>query len=291
MISTRARNGLQIPKIVWLSSYPKSGNTWFRSFLSALFYGEVDINNLLSDGHFSSLTFYTRINDIDCRMLTHQEMQLMIPESLRLYCKHISSMQFMKTHDAYQLNDKGEPIFDTEASHKVLHFVRNPLDVVASFANHLNQSLDKAIDLMNHPQGSLVPMVKNGHHFTHQMTQLMLDWSSHIASWLNQSELEVHLMRYEDSKVDTFKAFKTALEFLELSFSDEQIQAAIDLVAFEKLQRQEQERGFVERQDIDGTFFRKGKVGGWKEELSEKQVERIIDMHGDVMERFNYKPE
>jgi len=279
---------LKIPKFVWLSSFPKSGNTWFRSFLSALMYGEVDINQLNSDGHFSSIPTYSLMHDIDCRMLTSDEMFVQIPHSLRAYCEKVKTLQFFKVHDAYRHNIEGKPIFPKDVTHKVFYLVRNPLDVAASYANHLSTTIDNAIIQMNNPKGSLVPMADAGHHHTTQLYQLMYDWSGHVKSWLDQKELDVHVIRYEDMKKDSLQTFSKAMESLGCQFTQEQIKAAIDLTAFEKLKQQEEEKGFRERAKVDGTFFRKGKVGGWKEELTIAQIQNIKEVHGEVMERLGY---
>ena len=279
---------LRIPKFVWLASFPKSGNTWFRSFLSALMYGKVDINQLRSDGHFSSIITYSNLHDIDCRMMSSDEMFLHIPNSLRAFCKKISTLQFFKVHDAYRCNVEEIPIFPKDITYKVFYLVRNPLDVVASYANHLDTTIENAIKMMNNPKGSLVPIANAGHHHTTQLYQLMYDWSGHVKSWLDQKELDVHVIRYEDMKKQPFETFSKAMASLGCSFSDEQIQVAIDLTTFEKLKQQEEEKGFRERANVDGIFFRKGKVDGWKEELTTEQVQIIKNTHGEVMNRLGY---
>jgi len=279
---------LKIPKFVWLASFPKSGNTWFRSFLSALMYGQVDINQLKSDGHFSTIPLYSNLHDIDCRMLSSDEMFLQVPDSLRAYCENAQTLQFFKVHDAYRHNVAGIPIFPKDVTHKVFYLVRNPLDVAASYANHLGTTIDNAIKQMNNPNGSLVPLADVGHHHTTQLYQLMYDWSGHVQSWINQKELDVHLIRYEDMKKAPLETFSQAIASLGCDFSEAQIQAAIDLTSFEKLKEQEKEKGFRERAKVDGTFFRKGQVGGWKEELTAAQIQNIKDHHGAVMEELGY---
>ena len=59
-----------LKKIVWLASYPKSGNTWFRAFLTALFNPgnpEVDINNLYQSTIASSRQLFDEMTGVSHR--------------------------------------------------------------------------------------------------------------------------------------------------------------------------------------------------------------------------------
>ena len=67
-----------------------------------------------------------------------------------------------------------------------------------------------------------------------------------------------------------------------------EILKALELSSFEELQRQEKEHGFKEKSPSSDMFFRKGEVGSWREELTQKQVKHVIQDHKEVMRRFNY---
>ena len=68
-------------KIVWLASYPKSGNTWFRAFLTTLLNeGELDINEMKTDGIFSSRQILEAFTDLDSTYLYADEVKTLIPE-------------------------------------------------------------------------------------------------------------------------------------------------------------------------------------------------------------------
>ena len=64
-------------KIVWLASYPKSGNTWFRIFLSHLIMDHdlhfVNVNNQLYTPISSAREILERYTGFESSLLTHDE--------------------------------------------------------------------------------------------------------------------------------------------------------------------------------------------------------------------------
>ena len=82
--------------------------------------------------------------------------------------------------------------------------------------------------------------------------------------------------------------FEKAVRFSGLEYEGEETLKALELSSFEELQRQEKESGFTEKSSSSDMFFRKGEVGAWREELTEKQAECVINNHRIVMQRFGY---
>ncbi len=274
-------------KLLWLASYPKSGNTWFRSFMSALFVGDLDINNLLTNGLFSIRILFDQVLDIDSRFLSEREVKNKMPVVYRYKCKNVDRLQFVKAHDAYVKNSMGEPIFPADVSYKVVYIVRNPLDIVGSLAHHQGRTIDQSIELINNPNGYLAEQ-KNGLNDNYNLPQLLTDWSSHVRSWLEQKEIEVILLKYEDAKENPIKVFKDVMNALEMNIPETLIEEAVRMTSFDQLKKAEETTGFKEKSAISPTFFRKGISGGWKEELTSSQIERIIDCHHNVMKELGY---
>lgn len=287
MVSLKEQLKMQRSEIVWLASYPKSGNTWFRCFLSALIEGEVNINRLHTDGIFSSRHIFDTAFDIDGRMLDEQEIKNLMPRAVRYYASQSKKMLFCKIHDAYSYNSRGQAIIPSEVTWKVIYLIRNPLDVVASFANHNNSTVDAAIALMNNPRGYLARQ-KNGFNVNNQTPQLMYSWSGHVQSWHEQEELDILTVRYEDMKQNALKTFSEAAAFIGLEVDDEAIENAIALSEFEKLKETEEAQGFREKNIKSPSFFRKGQTGGYKEELTPEQIRAICIVHGKTMKEFGY---
>jgi len=276
-------------KIVWLASYPKSGNTWFRAFLTALLGdGDLNINEMKTDGIFSSRGIFENCTDVDSTYLYDSEVKNLLPEVFEhqagLYQK---DRLFVKIHDAYTENRNEMPIVPDSPTLCALYFIRNPLDVAGSFANHNNSTIDEAIQLMNSPKGSLAHQSKN-RNVNNQFKQLMLSWSGHVESWTATLPFPVMVIRYEDMLADTKNTFMKAAEFMGIGVTMEQITLAIEETKFEKLQQQEAKGGFTEKNKKSKSFFRKGVAGGWENELTAEQVKEIIEHHKEVMGCYNY---
>jgi hypothetical protein len=276
-------------KIIWLASYPKSGNTWFRAFLTALLgEGDLNINEMKTDGIFSSRAIFDNCTDMDSTELYDKEVKNLLPEVFKhqaeLYTK---DKLFIKIHDAYTLNSNGTPIVPDEPTLCALYFIRNPLDVVGSFANHNGSTLDEAITLMNNPRGTLAKQPKNKNVNT-QFAQLMLSWSGHASSWTAGLPFPVMVIRYEDMLADPFNTFSRAVKFMKIDVSASHVEKAIAETKFEKLQKLESETGFMEKNKRSEKFFRKGVAGNWVNELSPEQIKSIIDNHADVMRKYDY---
>ena len=279
-----------LKKIIWLASYPKSGNTWFRAFLTALLNdGELDINEMKTDGIFSSRLIFENLTDIDSTELYDDEVKNMLPYVFHdLSSGYLREQLFIKIHDAYTLNTNKLPIVPTEPTLCAVYFIRNPLDIAASLANHNGSTIDEAITLMNNPKGDLASQ-KGNFNVNSQFRQLMLSWSGHVESWTNSLPFPVLVLRYEDMKAETLSTFTKAVEFIGITAHREQIEYAIKASQFEQLQQKEQEKGFAEKSIRSKYFFRKGQTGGWKNELTEEQALLILANHKNTMEYYGYQ--
>jgi hypothetical protein len=277
-------------KIVWLASYPKSGNTWFRIFLANLQNNgtvPIDINALEKSLMASNRLLFDEATGISSADLTFGEIEALRPEVYEHIARQSEDLVFQKIHDAYTCNISGKPLIPESATRCVLYFVRNPLDVAVSFAHHNNTSCAAIIGEMNNDEYSFYQRPDK---LNLQLTQRLLTWSNHVLSWVDDSGLPLKVIRYEDMKERPFETFKAAIEFVGFACNDEQIEKAIRFSSFDILREQEQEKGFREKSPSSKSFFRKGLVGSWKEELSPGEAQTVIQNHHAVMERFGYLP-
>ena len=275
--------------MIWLASYPKSGNTWFRIFLSNLLSDkdeEVDINALYSTPIASSRYMFEESLALESSCFSHDEIDMMRPDFYRNVSSEIApgEKNYHKIHDAFTKNLNGEWIFPPEVTFCALYFMRNPLDVAVSAANHFACTTDKSIENMNDPQFALAESKYTLHA---QLRQILLTWSEHALSWIN-SPVNVLVVRYEDMKFDTFNTFRKTVEFMGLDKTDEKIKDAINKSSFETLQKQEIQNGFKEKLQNAKLFFRKGEAGDWRNHLSPSQVRKLLDSHSEVMELYGY---
>ncbi|MDR3697526.1 sulfotransferase domain-containing protein [Mucilaginibacter sp.] len=275
-------------KIIWLASYPKSGNTWFRAFLAALLNDEeLDINDLKTDGIFSSRTIFEKLTDFDSTHFYDEEIKILQPEIFNhLALLHQKERLFIKVHDAYSYNNAGLPIVPTETTKCAIYIIRNPLDMAGSLASHFGIAIDRAIKMLNDPTTKL------GNQYNldsgEQFTQLMYDWSGHVKSWTSKLPFPVLIIRYEDMLADGLNTFTKAVNFMDIDISTEKIATAITGTEFHRLKQKEQANGFKETLAKNRVFFRKGQSGNWKNELNEQQMADIVHKHNEIMKTFNY---
>jgi hypothetical protein len=276
--------------IIWLASYPKSGNTWLRIFITNLERDEetrASINEL----DFSSMSSMRAIFDeavgYKAGDLTFDEIDMLRPDAYVYESRVREEAFYSKVHDAFARLPDGRPLFPPQASLRAIYLVRNPLDVCVSFAHHLETTdLDAMIESM---ADSTYAFGDCTVHPDQQLRQRLLTWSEHVLSWVDGARMPVHVMRYEDMKLSPLPTFTAAAEFLGLPHDPERIGRALDKSSFEGLQQQEEEEeeGFNEAASAR-SFFREGRVGSWRDELTPQQGARIVRDHRDVMRRFGY---
>ena len=122
----------------------------------------------------------------------------------------------------------------------------------------------------------------------HRLPEPLTTWSGHVSSWTRQTALRLHVARYEDLLADPRAGFGAIVRFAGLEWDAARLDRAIEQAAFHRLQAQEAESGFSEKQPTAPSFFRPGVAGSWRTALTAAQVRALTDAHGEVMARFGY---
>jgi aryl sulfotransferase len=274
-------------QIVWLASYPKSGNTWLRSLLTAYRQGPqraLDINALGGWGA-ASRTSLDELLGLDTAEMSSAEVHALLPHAYRSWSRLAGGPHWLKTHEAYTRTRTGEPLFPAEATRCVLHIVRDPRDVAVSAQHHWGLGLDETITRLNNPEQWVAEAAESNP----RVAQRLSDWSGHACSWL-EGPLPRLTLRYEDLLADPAAHLHRVLAFLDETLDEARLQHAVAACALERLQAQEGAGGFNERlQASTAPFFRSGRAGGWREALSPAQQDRIVGIHGPAMRLFGYE--
>lgn len=268
--------------LVWLASYPKSGNTWVRMLLGEYTRGVDDIAVRYSD---SQLYWYQAPAPVGAK-----EMGIVGQTQLRgAAVMHMQAFMannipsFVKTHHmAGKVN--GVHLFPLSWTNKAVYVVRDPRDVVKSLQNHMGlETTDVAIEQL----AEVRQMISQDDSATHFISS----WSENVKSWLNH-ECEPLIVRYEDLHEDAGRELRRVLEYVELNDIDEdRIRRAVDECEFSRLKKREQSgEKFPEASPNQGEegFFRKGLVGSHKDELTKEQIAQVEEDHGEVMGMVDY---
>jgi hypothetical protein len=164
--------------------------------------------------------------------------------------------------------------------------VRNPLDVVPSFASHYALSLDEAIARVNDPQWGRISADTVARE---QLPVFTGSWSTHVASWVDAPGLRLCLVRYEDMLADPVAQFARVVEFLGWDTDVDRVERAVAHASFARVQAQELRDGFRERPEVSTErFFRSGRSGAWRGQLTPAQVSAVTLAHGPMMARLGY---
>jgi len=277
-------------KIDWLASYPKSGNTWMRMML-ANYFSETDephdINKPgVTNGIASSRRRFDEFLGIGSSDLTEDEVTALQPHVYRLMAARGSERQWIKVHDAQMRLGDGRWLFPPDVSGVVIYLLRNPLDVAVSFAFHEGHGdMARAAARLCDPEGALSSAKSM------QLRQFMGTWSRHVESWIDQVEIPVLAIRYEDMLIDAGRELRRVIAFARprIAIDAARIEHAVAHARFENLQAAEDVRRFHEAPPQAERFFRKGRAGDWRDHLSPAQVMQLVGANRKMMERFGYE--
>ena len=272
--------------LIWLASYPKSGNTWLRAFLYNLLRNPrtpAPINELDSFclGE-SAAGWYAARAGRPVDDMSMEEIMALRPDVHRDFTRAFPDSVFVKTHN-FLGECCGIPLHNMDVTAGAIYVVRNPLDVVVSMTDHFGLDLDGAIERLANPVAATE--TADGH-----VAEFHNSWSTHVKSWTESPSPGLLVTRYEDLSDHPTRSFRQIAEFLGLKPPKERLRRAVKFSSFRVLQAQEKRDSFKEKSAHSQAFFRKGRKAQWKTELTAAQIDRVVRDHGEQMARFGYLP-
>ena len=262
--------------IIWLASYPKSGNTWMWFFIKSYFNPpnkKFSINHDKDDPYLLE-TFPTErgFNELN---INYQDFFDISKNwiNLQSLINLNNKTNYLKTHNAMCTinNNKFTDINNTLGA---IHIVRDPRDVLVSYSSYKSENIDKTLEILL--SNDSYEYSKFNDKFYKR--SLMGSWSSHYNSWKNYKSKETLLVKYEDMVNKSNTTFLKVLNYLKkiakIEINHHKLNRAIDETSFENLKNLEIKEGFKVNPSKK-PFFRKGKVGDWKEKLNKDQTQKI----------------
>lgn len=272
--------------IVWIASYPKSGNTWFRAVLNNLESKSSEpgsINKLNNSAIASSRTMFDQHSGLSSSDLSLDEIEILRPKVYKQLSVDSKENLYLKVHDAWSRNKAGEPIFPEEHTKGVIYILRHPLDVAVSLSYHNAEHVEETMKKMNDSSYGLCLGKKR---LFNQLPQKMFSWSEHVRSWVMNSNFKVHVMRYEDMIDNPHESFASSMKYLDIQFTEEKLSEAIKNSDFNTLKRQEEAEGFVEKPIKASSFFRNGQKSDWLNHIAKEPAESFLLKNKDIFQRF-----
>jgi len=271
--------------ILWLASYPKSGNTWIRAFLANLVANRataVPLSELPNYGRLEAdPELYSQVAGKPSTQLNFDELCALRPAVAAAIVSAAPRTVFVKTHSMAGVHE-GTPLITPQGTAGAIYVVRNPLDVVISMSHHFGIDMEAAIDYLGDERAA----TENSDLF---VTEFLGSWSHHVKSWADGESDRVIVVRYEDLVEKPIKAFGRVARLVGVD-DRARITRAADHASFASLSSMEKRDGFVEVPIKGKRFFRSGRINQWREALTRDQVMRIVGRHREQMQRFKYIP-
>ena len=281
--------------IIWLTSYPKSGNTWLRSFIISILYQkkkEVDLKNLNKIRQYplrSDFKYLTENLDN-----IHELSKYWIKSQKKINSEN--KLKILKTHHTLT-NINGNYFTNFENTFGAIYIVRDPRNVVSSIHYHYSKkNIDDALKFILDDNKVIgFPSLKEVPDDNEIITPIA-SWRTHYNSWklLKKNFL---LIKYENLILNPYKEFTKIVLYLEkclkIKINKEDIDWAIDKNSFENLKKIEQKKGFNEAAKDNQTgqskiFFNLGPNNNWNKNLKPKIISIIEDKFNKEMKELGY---
>lgn len=277
--------------IIWLASYPKSGNTLLRSILSAYFFskdGNFDFEQLKNIKTFPRIGFFK-----DLGIDTNNENEIFknyINAQKNINFGNERKIIFLKTHSSYcKINNF--PFTDSKNTLGAIYVVRDPRNIVNSLSNHFSNSIS---DATNNLLGEMYQIEEGTKCRTH-----IGKWNFHYNSWKNFPKKNFLFIKYEDLIINKKDILRKILNFLEIltkskfPIDNTKIQKVISTTEFNHMKKMENKKGFHEASINTTTgkvnnFFNLGPNNDWKKLLNTELKEKIEKNYKKEMIELGY---
>ncbi len=273
--------------IVWLASYPKSGNTFLRSLLGSYFFSNDGNFNFELLKYISQFPDPIYFKDLNINLDNNSEVTKNYINAQKLLNKNNNSIRFFKTHSSFcKIN--GHNFTDLENSLGVIYIVRDPRNVVISQAYHYDISTDESTELMINNKRSIGS--GGGQTFVGS-------WNFNFNSW-KQFDNNFLLIKYEDLVKKPEFIFLKIIKFLERLLSTQykidnnKLKKVIETTQFEKLKKLEKKFGFTEsvvaKNNKKKDFFNLGPKNDFSKLLDQSNRKKIENAFKIEMQELSY---
>ena len=279
--------------IIWLASYPKSGNTYVRAFLSAYYFskdGKFDFNQISNIRQFPDKEFLSQKTE----SVLEASKQWM-PSQRKIIAN--KKIKFLKTHNCLG-NYKGNTFTSNETSLGAIYIVRDPRNVFTSLKNHFSYDDEKALQMILDKKSTL--MSKGYETFSY-----ISSWANNYLSWLRYNHFRRLFIKYEDlleNKYETFRdiiVFSNTLMNRSEGVDKSKLQKAIETTNFDVLKDKEVKEsfngsdvGFKNWRNIHSEnknlFFNLGPENKWEKKLDKKIKDDIEINFNEEMKNLKY---
>ena len=286
--------------IIWLASYPKSGNTWVRTIINELIFRENDITNIFNEAsinirQFPQYTDFEKINNFLHKERTEELKQELIVETIKNWTKlqdKVNSdkkIKLFKTHNLlakFNIDGKDYSFTNLENTIGVIHIVRDPRSIITSLKNHFS--------LKNEFEAKKMIIDKNtwsGLKIKKTVPNYFSSWSNHYNSWKRFPKNNL-LLKYEDILKNPEDQINKISDYLKKCFKFESDNTKIKQISkktsFKNFKKVEDAGRFYEKTGKEKKFFYLGPNNKWNELLNKETISEIEKEFYTEMKELNY---
>ena len=277
--------------IIWLASYPKSGNTWVRHFLASLIYSNQGKNGLDKLGFILQYPKKDQFERLVSDLNDFNQIRKNWIRSQNIINSD-NKIKIFKTH--HSLSTLNEDNFTNEENTLgAIYIVRDPRNVISSILYHFNlTNIEEALNFLK-DEKKFIGNLKNKTNYP--LLTLIGSWKSNYNSWKHIGK-NFLLVKYEDLILNPNNEFKRIAnhisKLINIKFSEEQIKQSVEESSFKNLSNLEDKNGFVESikssENKKKKFFNLGPKNNWKEILDKKYVKEIENSFNSEMKELGY---
>ena len=281
---------------IWLASYPKSGNTLVRSLIASYFFSNDGVYNFSLIKNIKQFPNIKLFEDLGIDIKNEREVISNYIRVQQSFNKK-KSTQFLKTH-SYLFNIENNAFTDLNNSLGVIYIVRDPRNVVTSFANHNSISVNESSELLINSWFN--KGILNSFSNAERTNVYRGTWASNYKSWKSfKSQGRYLLIKYEDLIINKEEVLLKMLRFIyklnkkNFEVNKVKLKNAIVSTSFERMKALEKDDKFFESIINKKTgkkvpFFNLGIKNDWKKMLDPKIKEKIENAFKEEMKELGY---